>query len=314
MNIQSCRIGILMGGPSSEREISLRSGGAVYQTLSDGGFNVFVIDILSTKDVKKTIKRACIDIAFIALHGRFGEDGKIQAILEELNIPYTGSGVKASELALKKSDSKLIFEKNHIPTPCYRILKKGEFFNINNLQFPIVVKPSREGSSIGLSIVEEKKYLDQAIRLAYEYDDEIILEEYINGKELTVGILEERALAVIQIEPKSKFYDYTSKYTKGMTEYLVPAPISQESYKRTQELGMASHRALGCRVFSRVDIILEEKTDRLFVLEVNTIPGLTSTSLLPKAASAEGISFLDLCIKLLNSASPCKKKKFCFKK
>ncbi|MCM8799204.1 MAG: D-alanine--D-alanine ligase [Candidatus Omnitrophica bacterium] len=300
------RIGILMGGPSEEREISLKSGKAVYESLKDEGFDVVSIDI-TTDDVEENIEKIKsfeLDVAFIALHGRFGEDGRIQAILEKLKIPYTGSGALASKLALDKVLSRKIFEVYRLNVPSYRVVDKvsfnENFLYIDKLKFPLVVKPATQGSSIGLSIVDNKKDLSKAVEKAFVFDTRIILEEYIKGRELTVGILNEDALPVIEILPKKRFFDYEAKYTIGMTEYIVPAPLDKITTLKVKKAALCAHRYLGCFGFSRIDMILKDSLP--YILEVNTIPGLTQTSLLPKAAKAAGITFNQLCIELIKSA------------
>ncbi len=295
------RVGVLMGGASSEREISLRSGEAVISALKDEKYDVFAMDIRDgLDDVRKRLKKAQINVAFIALHGCFGEDGTIQKLLESLNIPHTGSGVEANVLALNKVASRKIFEDNDIAVPEYRVVTSQAEAEGNNFHFPLVVKPSSQGSSIGLSIVENKKDLPRAIKSAFSYDKKVIVEEYIEGKEITVGILDDQPLPVIQIIPKRKFYDYQAKYEAGMSNYFVPARLSNDEYLKAQEAGLSAHRCLGCRAFSRVDMIMSKGEP--VVLELNTIPGLTFNSLLPKAAQAAGISFNQLCVRLIKLA------------
>lgn len=294
------KVGVLAGGPSNEREISLRSGRAVYTALVSEGLDAIFLDVRD--DIYDIIKKNNIDIAFIALHGRFGEDGTVQRILEEAGIPYTGSGVEASRLALDKIAAKEVFIKAGIPVPRYIALKKGRFAidDVCAFGFPMVVKPQLEGSSIGLSVVKGSGSLEAAIDKAFEYGDEIIAEEYIDGRELTVGVLDERPLAVIEIVTKNKVYDYNAKYDDPETRYIVPAPIEAESFKKAQELGARAHTALGCRSFSRTDMMMD-KDGNIYVLEVNTIPGMTERSLLPKAAQADGVSFNSLCLKLIEN-------------
>lgn len=300
------RIGILMGGSSTEREISLKSGEAVYESLKNEGLDALAIDI-KTDDPQVNINKIIssrIDVAFIALHGRFGEDGGIQELLENLNIPYTGSGVMASRLALDKIASRKIFEVYGLYVPRYKVMHclsfNRNFIFGNNLSFPIVVKPTSHGSSIGLSIIENEEGLNKAVEIAFSFDERIILEEYIKGREITVGILDDQPLPVIEIIPKNRFFDYEAKYNPGMTEYVVPANLDKVVAVRAQAAALFAHRCLGCYGFSRVDMIL--KDDLPFILEVNTIPGLTRMSLLPKAASDIGISFSQLCIKLVELA------------
>ncbi len=301
------KVGVLMGGPSSEREISLKSGRAVLENLGKLGLDVAAIDIRTGRyeDNARLLRSHAIDCAFVALHGKFGEDGGIQEILESLKIPYTGSGVSASRLAMDKIASRKIFQIYGLSVPRYEILNKL-FYNKNRhkrhkFSFPLVVKPAANGSSIGLSIVEEPALLDKAIKLSFDYDDNIIIEEYIKGRELTVAILDDKVLPVIEIVPKRKFFDYQAKYKYGLTQYLVPAPLSQALKKKVQLCALKAHRLLGCFGCSRVDIILDDKS-RVYVLEVNTIPGLTQTSLLPKAASKAGIDFAQLVLKLVGLA------------
>lgn len=295
------RVGVLAGGPSSEREISLRSGRAVHNALIQEGVDAIFLDV--REDVYDIIKAKEIDIAFIALHGRFGEDGTVQKILKDAGVPYTGSGPDASRLALDKIASKDIFIKNGIPVARHIVIEKGNFDakDICSMGFPVVVKPQFEGSSIGLSVVKDKEALPEAIDKAFEYGPKIILEEYIDGRELTVGILDDEPLPVIEIVPRQRVYDYKAKYNDPDTKYLVPAPIDEDAAKKAQMLGKLSHMALGCRSFSRTDMMMD-KSGGIFVLEVNTIPGMTERSLLPKAAKACGIDFNKLCIKLIENA------------
>jgi D-alanine-D-alanine ligase len=299
--IMSKRIGVLAGGPSSEREISLKSGTAVHKALLDEGYNAIFLDVKD--DICDIIKKNKIDVAFIALHGKFGEDGTVQRMLEGLGVPYTGSGVEASKTALDKIASKEIFVRVGIPVPKYAVAEDGRPIpaEIEALGWPIVVKPPLEGSSIGLSIVKDRSGLGQALKKAFKYGPKVLLEEYIDGRELTVGILDDKPLPVIEIVPKNKVYDYEAKYKSPDTGYLIPAPIEKDIFMRAQKLGEAAHLALGCRSMSRVDI-MAKKDGALFVLEVNTIPGMTERSLLPKAAGAVGMSFGKLCVKLIESA------------
>jgi len=301
------RIGVLMGGISTEREISLKSGRAVCEALKQAGLDVLGIDI-TTENIAENIqliKSMQIDCAFIALHGHFGEDGQIQEILDNLNLPYTGSGVFASRLAMDKISSRHIFVTEGLTVPRYKVLEASSY-NPNwrltsGFDFPLVVKPATHGSSIGLSIVDNKDELEKAIDLAFGFDARIIVEEYIKGREMTVGILDDKPLAVIEIVPKKRFFDYEAKYQVGMTDYIVPAVLEERIAKKIQSYALMAHRVLGCWGCSRVDIILRD--DGIpFILEVNTIPGLTQTSLLPKAAKVAGIGFVQLCIKLIELA------------
>jgi len=301
------KIGVLMGGPSSEREISLKSGKAVYEALKGAGVDALPLDI-TTDSIDENIiliGSSGISCAFIALHGRFGEDGQVQDILETLKMPYTGSGVSASRLAMDKVSSRQIFESHDLSVPRYKVMHKGSYLSdtasISEIGFPLVVKPATHGSSIGLSIVREPSGIARALESAFEFDDKILIEEYIKGREMTVGILEDDALPVIEIIPSKSFFDYEAKYQAGMTEYVVPARLDEAIAKNIQSSALSAHRLLGCFGCSRVDLILSERGIP-FVLEVNTIPGLTATSLLPKAAKIVGIDFTQLCLKLIRLA------------
>jgi D-alanine-D-alanine ligase len=295
------RIGVLAGGPSNEREISLRSGRAIHGALLGEGLNSVFLDVKD--NINGIVKNSRINVAFIALHGRFGEDGTVQKMLEEAHIPYTGSGVRASALALDKAASKDIFIKNHIPVPKHVVIASGAVNpeDFDKLGIPIVVKPHMEGSSIGLSIVRDKKLLPGAIDKAFEYGDRVILEEYIDGRELTVGILDDEPLPVIEIVARNGVYDYDAKYKDFATKYLVPAPIPGKILEKARKLGVLAHKTLGCRSFSRVDMMMRASGD-ILVLEVNTIPGMTERSLLPKAALVTGLRFNALCVKILENA------------
>lgn len=298
------RIGVLMGGPSTEREISLKSGQAVLEVLKESGLDAVGVDI-TTDNIEEDIaliKSQHVDCAFIVLHGRFGEDGQIQKILEILKIPYTGSGVQASRLAMDKIASLEIFERNGLKIPDYEVVEKNTNWSLHKeLGLPLVVKPATHGSSIGLSIVNERQDLERAVNFAFSFDKRVIIEEYIKGRELTVGILDDKALPVIEIIPKKPFFDYEAKYKAGMTDYIVPAKLPKVISKKIQNVALSAHKVLGCFGCSRVDIILNEGNIP-YILEINTIPGFTSTSLLPKAAKAAGIDFKVLCIKLIKLA------------
>ncbi len=301
------KIGVLMGGPSSEREISLKSAKAVYTSLSGLGLDVVPIDIVSddADETARLLRGYGIDCAFVALHGRFGEDGQIQEILESLSIPYTGSGPTASRAAMDKIVSRERFVSAGLHVARGVKVDKESWLRGDNVQpdFPLpwVVKPARQGSSIGMSILESKDGLDQALRTAFGFDTSVIVEEFIAGRELTVGILNDEPLPVIEIVPKSRFFDFQAKYQAGGSEYIVPAKISGPEIVSVQEAALAAHRSLGCFGCSRVDVIL--RGDGVpFVLELNNIPGMTETSLLPKAARVKGIDFTQLCVILLRCA------------
>jgi D-alanine-D-alanine ligase len=300
------RVGVLMGGPSSEREISLKSGTAVFKALSELGLDAVAIDITSadSRATESLIASQKIDCAFVALHGCFGEDGQIQRLLEGMRIPYTGSGPAASRTALDKDSSRTVFIEHGLPVPDCVICRRGRdlpFQSILSLGFPVVVKPATQGSSIGLSIIDNKEELQPALSAAFEYDEKVLAEKYVKGRELTVSVLQEKALPVIEIIPKRRFFDFEAKYQQGLTEYILPARLDPGVARRCQDLAVACHRALGCRGCSRTDMIMDA-SGAIFLLETNTIPGLTATSLLPKAAKLEGMDFPRLCLRLLDSA------------
>jgi D-alanine-D-alanine ligase len=303
-SIKKKKIGVMMGGLSREREISLRTGKAILKALLERGYHASSIDV--GQDIAETLVKEKIEMAFIALHGRFGEDGTIQGMLELMRIPYTGSGVLASALALNKIMAKKVFFCENIPTPTYEVFLREEIEKkmpkATSIPIPLIIKPAREGSTIGVSIVREEGELGSALMEAGKYDEEILVEEFMKGKEITVGILEDIPLPVIEIAPKSGFYDFRSKYTRGETDYIIPARISREKYLYAQEISLKAFRVLGCSGCGRVDLMTDEN-ENPFVIDVNTMPGMTETSLLPKAASYAGISFEDLVERILLRAS-----------
>ncbi len=298
------KIGVLMGGVSAEREISLMSGKAIVKALRDRGYDVCPIDV--GYDIAERLISEQIRVAFIALHGRFGEDGTIQGMLEIMRIPYTGSGVLASALSIDKIMSKRIFAAHAIPTPASHILHEAEgvkeALEKLNFPFPVVVKPASEGSTIGVSIVHDKQGLAQAIKEARQYDHRLILEKYIKGREITLGVLNGKPLPIIEIAPKSGFYNYRAKYTKGETEYVLPPRIPSKAYEEAERIGLEAYQALRCEGCARVDMMADEKGE-IFVLEVNSMPGMTETSLVPKAAYSAGIDFPELMERILRGAS-----------
>lgn len=293
------RIGVLMGGHSSEREVSLKSGKAVYEALKVSGKDAVAVDIQKPdKDyVRNLLLSYDIGAAFVALHGEFGEDGKLQAILEEIGIPYTGSGPRASALAMDKMASRMNFRASGLGVPVSCLLDRRHK-KIKGLEgFPLVVKPATGGSSLGLSIADNSVQLKSAIDLAFQYDNKVIVEEYAAGREITVGIFEDRPLEPIEIKPKQRFFDYKAKYASGHTEYIVPAKLPFKTMAMLKQAALKAHTVLGCSFFSRVDIILAAD-NKPVVLEVNTIPGFTATSLLPKAALERGITFTELVLRI----------------
>jgi D-alanine-D-alanine ligase len=295
------KIGVLMGGLSSEREVSLASGTAVLKAFQDKGYSPVGIDV--NRDAAEQIRKAGVEAAFIGLHGKYGEDGAIQGMLEVMGIPYTGSGILASAMGMNKIVSKMVF-KNHglLVGPYAVVSERGRAeAAAAEIGFPLVVKPCSEGSSVGVSLVHKNDDLGPAVELAFIYDYDILIEKYIKDKEVQVGILGERALGAIEIVPKEEFYNYKAKYEKGMSDHFFPARIPKDAYQRTLDAGLAAHRALGCTGYSRVDFIIDG-TGQPFILEVNTLPGMTATSLLPEIAKGVGISFPDLVEEILRLA------------
>jgi D-alanine-D-alanine ligase len=301
--MQSRKIGVLLGGLSSEREVSLRTGEAVIKALRERGHNA--VPIYVDRDVDVALRQESPDVAFIALHGRMGEDGCIQGLLEILGIPYTGSDVMASALAMHKGKAKELFRLHNLPTPAYYSLTSDDLPDLAGVHgdfgFPCVVKPIREGSSVGVMICHSPADFAIAVERALCFDDEILVERFITGKEVSVAILDDRALGACEIAPRAGFYDYQNKYTKGATDYFVPPRLSPERYRGVLAQALRAHVALDCKGATRVDMMVSDSGNE-FVLEVNTIPGLTPTSLLPKIADAAGISFGELCEMMLASA------------
>lgn len=307
MNRNFKRVAVLLGGRSAEREVSLKTGEAIYNALVKLGYDAYKVDV--DHNVCTLLEKDKPDAAFIALHGRYGEDGTIQGLLELMEIPYPGSGVLASSLAINKVISKKIFREAGIPVvPDVVVSRAMPFGDIKDKVFsilglPVIIKPSQEGSTIGVTIVEEEKALASALETAFRYDDTALVERFIPGKLLTVSLLGKTPdpLPVIEIRAKKGFYDYEAKYTPGMTDYIVPAELTTEVTAAVQDAAVRAHQVLGCEDISRVDLILGENR-QIYVLEVNTIPGMTETSLVPQAAAAQGISFEQLVETILEGA------------
>jgi len=287
------KIVVLYGGYSSEREVSLTTGTAMGNALKKSGYkNVIFMDLGDNflQELLKLKPGICVN----GLHGKFGEDGKIQAVLESLGIFYTGSGVAASCIAFDKAYSKYIIRGAGLPTADFKIVSKAE----KKPPFlPCVVKPAREGSTIGISIVKKEEEYKKALEFAAEYDNKIVVERFLDGKEITVGILGDKALPPIWIKPESGFYDYESKYTKGKTEYLFDTGFSENEIAEIKNTALRAFNVSGCTGYGRVDFIYKENTP--YILEINTLPGMTETSLLPQAAAEAGINFEKLVEKIL---------------
>ena len=291
------KIAVLMGGPGSERKVSLATGRGVAKALRSLGAEVVDVDV---RDENFQLPDN-VDLAFITIHGTFGEDGQIQKILERRGIAYTGEGVSASEIAFDKIRTKEKFREHGVTTPPWEVIRTGERPTI---PLPIVVKTPRQGSTVGVVIVKNENELESAINEASKYDRELLIEKFVAGRELTIGILGDQALPILEIIPKGGFYDFNNKYPflnpqgGGGAEHVCPAKIDPEKTKEIQELALRAFRAAGLQVYARVDAILSEN-GQPFILEINNIPGMTETSLLPEAAAAVGIGYADLCARII---------------
>lgn len=296
------KIGVLLGGLSAEREVSLKSGTAVHKALLARGYDAVAIDV--GRDLAAQLVKEKVEVAFVCLHGRYGEDGSVQGLLELMGIPYTGSGVLASALAMDKIFAKKIFAASGLTITPYIVAVEGDNLTAENLPFPlpVVVKPSREGSSVGVSIVKSADALSAAVEEAFRYDREILIEQYVKGREIQVGILDGRGVGAIEIVPKKEFYDFEAKYTDGMATHIMPAPMPQDQYAAILTAGEQGHSCLGCSGYSRVDFIVTDDW-KFYILEVNTLPGMTALSLLPEIAQHAGISFEELVERIVSSAS-----------
>ena len=335
-------VAILMGGASSEREVSLVSGRAVMEAIDTARYNARPVDLgavgnsvyscpaavsgargraAAVREAPESIyngaavlaaeltdKQSLPDIVFIALHGRYGEDGTVQGMLELLGIPYTGSGVLASALAMDKIATKRVLESCEVPTPAWTSVTAWEYARgivpdvADECGFPAIVKPNREGSTIGVTVVHSADGVRAAVEEALRHDTSVLIEKFVRGREITVGILgahDLQMLPIVEIRPRTGFYDYEAKYTAGLTEKIVPAPLDEPVAARALRAAELTHRAIGCSGMSRVDLIVPEDGEAPTVLEVNTIPGMTPTSLLPRAAQAAGISFTGLISRII---------------
>jgi D-alanine-D-alanine ligase len=295
------RVAVLHGGMSAEREVSLRSGAQVIDALRAAGYEV--VPVVVGEDLGELIAALTPrpDAVFNALHGRFGEDGSIQGVLDYLGIPYTHSGVRASAMAMDKAAAKAVFAAAGLPVAPHRIVEIGELVDHDPLPPPYVVKPVNEGSSVGVSIIMPGDNKRAEIAINWRYGSAMV-EQYIPGRELTVAVLEDRALAVTEILPAESFYDYTAKYAAGGSRHVVPAALPDEITYAAKNIALAAHRALGCRGASRADLRYDDETGRLVLLEVNTQPGMTPTSLLPEQAAYAGMNFSALCAWMVERA------------
>jgi D-alanine-D-alanine ligase len=297
------KVAVLYGGLSSEREVSLKTGAACADALKRKGYDVALVDV--DRDVAARLRAERVEVAFNALHGRWGEDGCIQGLLEATGIPYTGSGVTASAVGMDKVVSKTLFRSLGLAVADYRVFPAAHAAEIraSDLPFglPCVVKPSGEGSSVGVSLVKDPAALAKACKEAATFKGDVIVERYVKGKEIQVAVLDGKALGAIEVVPANEFYDYAAKYTAGTTQYFYPARIPDAHARKVMEAAEVAHRGLGCDGVTRTDFILVEDGTP-YILEVNTLPGMTATSLVPKIAKGNGISFEDLCERLLDGA------------
>ena len=295
------KVAVLLGGKSAEREVSLKSGGMVLAALRKKGVDAHAFDP-AERSLEDLLKEKFARV-FIALHGRFGEDGTLQGALDWLGIPYTGSGVLASALAMDKLRTKRLWQAEGLPTAPFEVLEAKSSFTAvaKKLRTPLFVKPATEGSSVGMTKVKAAGKLKAAYELAAKYDPIVLAEKFIDGPELTVGILGEQVLPIIKIETPREFYDYEAKYLRDDTRYLIPSGLAAKKEKEIQALCLKAFRSLGCRGWGRVDLMLDRR-GRPYLLEINTSPGMTDHSLVPMAARAVGISYEDLCVKVLERA------------
>ncbi len=291
-------IGVLMGGLSEEREISIKSGLSVKKALDERGYKAVAIDV--DRDIAKRLIEEKIEVAFVALHGRYGEDGLIQGLLEMMHIPYTGSGVLTSAICMNKVAAKVFFEHHRIPTPPYRVINDG---TLGEPPFdpPLIVKPASQGSTIGVSLVTDRLYYREAVREALEHDDTVIVERFMEGRELTVAILGDTIFPIVEILPKEEIYNFRAKYMKGEADFKVPALLKMEEEEEIKAIAYRAYTELGCRGGARVDVILTYD-GKPYVLEVNTVPGMTETSLFPMAAASAGVGYAALVENILFDA------------
>ena len=292
------KVVILMGGNSKERQVSLKSGNAIYRACKNIGYDTLIIDMIDDIDFYlNELKK--YDIVFIGLHGGEGENGTIQKTLEQNKIIFTGSDSKSSALCMDKNLSKIKAKDIGIPTPKWNLIKKVSSLDFSTQKFPIIVKPNDQGSTVGLHLVEEIDNLKSCVEKSLEFSNKVILEEFIPGKEITVPILGDSALPIVEIKPKSGFYDYKSKYTKGLTDYICPANVDKELSIKLKEFSIQIHKSFGCSHYSRVDFRIDNNNNPFF-LEINTLPGMTDTSLVPISASSIGIPFRSLVKKIID--------------
>lgn len=300
------RVAVVMGGLSAEREVSLNTGAGVLAALLEKNWDAVGVDWATGTNLPQQLEDLGADVVWNALHGTYGEDGAVQGLCACLRMPCTGSGILASALAMDKVMSKRIFESNAIPTPAWRLLPHADDGDdataLASFTFPCIVKPANEGSSVGVSLVEDRSQLAAAVALARTFHGPVIVEDYIAGTEVFVGILNDRVLGSVEVRPATKFYDYEAKYKRTDTQYLLPPELPADVLARCEQYALAAYRALGCSGHARPDLRITPD-GVAFVLEVNTLPGMTKTSLLPKIAKRAGMDYATLCEEILASAS-----------
>jgi D-alanine-D-alanine ligase len=301
--LKTKRVGVLMGGISAEREVSLETGHGVLEALAGLGYRVAGVDWGAGDNPADLLEDAAVDVVWNALHGTYGEDGAVQGLLQCLGLPYTGSGILASALAMDKLASKRVFESNGLATPVWRVLDPGVDVSeqLAELDVPLVVKPAREGSSVGVSIVRDREAVPAAVEQAHRHRGPVLVETYVPGTELHVGLLDEEVLGTIEVRPAADFYDYDAKYRRDDTGYVIPPSIDDRAVAAAEHLALEAYRAVGCTGHARVDLRVNARLEP-FLLEVNTLPGMTSHSLLPKIAAYRGMSYSELCERILLGA------------
>jgi D-alanine-D-alanine ligase len=303
-DIESRRVGVLLGGLSAEREVSLESGAGVLRALTERGYDCVAIDWAPGTSLPVLLAEQRVDVVWNALHGTYGEDGAVQGLCACMGIACTGSGILASALAMDKIASKRIFETTGVMTPPWQVVAPGDDPDdaavavLTHWELPLVVKPANEGSSVGVTIVREREQLGPAVALARKHHGPTLVERYIAGAELCVGILADAVIGSLEIRPKQGFYDYAAKYQRDDTEYLIPPPLPEDAITSSEEVSLRAYHALGCSGYARVDVRVDE-SGIPYVLEVNTLPGMTSHSLLPKIAAHAGMDYASLCERIL---------------
>ncbi len=301
---KAAKVAVLMGGASAEREVSLQSGAGVLAALREAQYKTVAIDWKEGDSLAALLGEAGIEVVWNALHGTDGEDGAVQGLLQCLRIPYTGSGILASALAMDKLASKRTLRSEGIPTPRWTVIDDRANATVpKGFELPLVVKPSREGSSVGVTIARDRDSFASGVELARRCQGVTLVEQFVDGAEVNVGIVGDRVLGSVEIRPATEFYDYEAKYLRDDTQYLVPPDIDGALISAGEKIALHCHRVLGCRGYSRIDLMVSQTTGKLFVIEANTLPGMTSHSLLPKVAEGAGWSYPELCERILDLAT-----------